>query len=372
MKFRNIALSGVLAMMSLTLSAQEETEKTEYVFNPHWYGQLQVGGQYTIGETSFGDLISPNVQIAAGYQFTSVMGLRLSVNAWQSKAGMNLFDGSIFGDPRQTNWRYFYVAPGLDATVSLTNLFCGFNPKRLVDVGLMAGIGANIGFKNNDIPANIGAGYQWSGAKVRFTGRMGANLDFRINDRLKLGLELQANVLNDHYNSKRAGNPDWYVNALVGVRYAFGKTNTARKVVPPAPRVERVIERIVEKPAPAPAQEVKSCDCCEKKCEPLRRDIFFSINSTAVKGENLQKVKDIAAYLNKYPEAKVTVTGYADKATGTAAVNDRVALKRANSVADALVADGISRDRIIVESKGSREQPFADNAKNRVSICVAE
>ena len=92
----------------------------------------------------------------------------------------------------------------------------------------------------------------------------------------------------------------------------------------------------------------------------------------AVKGENLQKVKDIAAYLNKYPEAKVTVTGYADKATGTAAVNDRVALKRANSVADALVADGISRDRIIVESKGSREQPFADNAKNRVSICVAE
>ena len=46
MKFRNIALSGVLAMMSLTLSAQEETEKTEYVFNPHWYGQLQVGGQY--------------------------------------------------------------------------------------------------------------------------------------------------------------------------------------------------------------------------------------------------------------------------------------------------------------------------------------
>ncbi|MDD5787988.1 MAG: OmpA family protein, partial [Bacteroidales bacterium] len=39
---------------------------------------------------------------------------------------------------------------------------------------------------------------------------------------------------------------------------------------------------------------------------------------------------------------------------------------------DELVRKGISRDRITSASKGSRVQPFADNVKNRVSICIAE
>jgi len=33
---------------------------------------------------------------------------------------------------------------------------------------------------------------------------------------------------------------------------------------------------------------------------------------------------------------------------------------------------GIDASRVSVSSKGARVQPFADNDKNRVSICVAE
>jgi hypothetical protein len=33
---------------------------------------------------------------------------------------------------------------------------------------------------------------------------------------------------------------------------------------------------------------------------------------------------------------------------------------------------GIPADRITSESKGARVQPFAENDKNRVSICIAE
>ena len=85
-----------------------------------------------------------------------------------------------------------------------------------------------------------------------------------------------------------------------------------------------------------------------------------------------KKVDDIVAYMKKYPEAKVTVTGYADKGTGNNTINDRIAAKRAKIVVDELVRKGISRDRITSASKGSRVQPFADNVKNRVSICIAE
>ena len=43
-----------------------------------------------MGEISFDKLLSPNAQIGVGYNFNKVVGVRLSVNAWQSKAGWNV------------------------------------------------------------------------------------------------------------------------------------------------------------------------------------------------------------------------------------------------------------------------------------------
>ena len=378
-------MSSLLAMGCLTASAQKEA-KTEYVFTPHWYLQAQVGGQYTLGELSFKDLISPNAQLGVGYQFNKVIGVRFALNSWQSKAGQTTWkmaaqpvnNGFDAAETQMVNkWKWNYIAPMIDATFNLTNLFCEYNPNRLVTVGVFGGIGANIGFGNDEANESLIAEnleYLWDGSKIRFAARAGANVDFRLSDKVSLGVELQATTLNDHYNSKRAGNADWYFNALAGVKYNLGKTYTTRKVEPVAP-VERVIERIVEKPVPAPVTEKVEKPCCEKKAEPretLRRDIFFTISSNVISAAEAKKVDDIVAYMKKYPEAKVTVTGYADKGTGNNTINDRIAAKRAKIVVDELVRKGVSRDRITSASKGSRVQPFADNVKNRVSICIAE
>ena len=65
MKFnKTLILTGLLALGGLTASAQEQQEKTENVFNPHWYIEVQpLGMQYTLGEVSFGDLLSYNLQV---------------------------------------------------------------------------------------------------------------------------------------------------------------------------------------------------------------------------------------------------------------------------------------------------------------------
>ena len=76
--------------------------------------------------------------------------------------------------------------------------------------------------------------------------------------------------------------------------------------------------------------------------------------------------------MKQYPEATVTVTGYADRGTGNNKINDRIAAARADVVANELVNRGVARDRIQKSSKGSRVQPFNDNDKNRVTICIAE
>ena len=105
----------------------------------------------------------------------------------------------------------------------------------------------------------------------------------------------------------------------------------------------------------------------------MRRDVFFTINSSRIDPSETVKLDEIAAYLRLNPDAKVTITGYADKGTGNARINERLGKNRAKVVTDRLVRDyRIDRSRIITDSKGDTEQPFAENDKNRVSICIAE
>ena len=383
MKIKNILLSGVVAMGCISASAQE-ADKTVNVFNPHWYVQAQIGGQYTLGEIGFGKLLSPNAQLGVGYNFNKVVGARLSFNTWQSKAGQKVISD---GATTTYKWKWNYIAPMVDATFNLTNLFCEYNPNRLVEVGVFGGIGANIAWGNDEakdakeaILATPGSknleGYDktamplenlWTGSKTRFVARVGANVDFRVSDRVKLGVELSANTLSDKYNSKKAGNPDWYFNALVGVKVALGETHTT-KVIPAPKPVEKIIERIIEKPAPAPAPKVES----KVVEENFRRDIFFPIGNTNIAKSQTTKIAEIVKYMKENPDAKITLTGYADKGTGSAAFNDKIAARRAQTVYNTLAAKGVAKSRMIKESKGCRVQPFEENDMNRVTICIAK
>lgn len=366
-------------MGCVTASAQE-ADKTVNVFNPHWYVQAQVGGQYTLGEIGFSDLISPNAQIGLGYNFNKVVGARLSFNAWQSKGGQKVNTATY-------KWKWNYVAPMVDATFNLTNLFCEYNPERVVSVGVFGGIGANIAWSNEEA-ATAKAGimsnyknssenpleYLWNktdgkGSKAFFAARLGANVDFRVSDRVSLGLEVSANTLSDHYNSKKAGNPDWYFNALVGAKIALGKTHTTKTIPAPKP-VEKIIERVIEKqivPAPAPVETKK-----EVAAEEFRRDIFFTIGNSVIAKSQASKITEIVNYMKENPDAKITLTGYADKGTGSDAINDKVAARRAQTVYNALAAKGVAKSRMIKKSAGSRVQPFSENGMNRVTICIAK
>ena len=391
MKFKSILLSSLLALGCTAASAQEA--KTVNVFNPHGYLQVQIGGQETLGEIGFGDLLSPNVQVGYGYNFNKVVGARVSLNAWQSKAGQE-FLGQTY------KWKWNYVAPMVDATFNLSNLFCGFNPNRLVNVGVFAGIGANIAWGNDEaataqsnmntaytnlinsaygtttIPeankvakSDPALSYLWDGSKVRLTGRVGANVDFRVSERVSLGLEVSANTLNDRYNSKKAGNSDWYFNALVGAKFTLGKTYTTKTIPAPKP-VEKIIERIIEKPAPAPAPKTETKQ--EAVDENFRRDIFFPIGNSNIAKSQTTKIAEIVTFMKENPDAKITLTGYADKGTGSAAFNDKIAARRAQTVYNTLAAKGVAKNRMIKKSMGSRVQPFEENDMNRVTICIAK
>ena len=143
-------LSCLMLLAGLSASAQEQKGTTEYVFEPHWYVNIQpLGVQYTLGEISMGDLMSYNVQAAVGREFNKVIGGRFALNAWQSKAGSSI-NGVDY------KWKWNYLAPTVDITFNLSNLISGVNPNRVFTVGAFAGIGANIGW-GNDQAATVDA-----------------------------------------------------------------------------------------------------------------------------------------------------------------------------------------------------------------------
>ena len=374
--YKYLLATAVLASLGMNTMAQAtytDKDGNEYAFKKHAFLDLQGGAQYTLGEAKFGDLISPNVQLGIGYQFSPVFGMRLQANGWQSKGGWNGYKATKDGTPYTADYKFKYVAPGLDFMFNLSNLFCGWNPNRVFNATAFIGGGANFAWGNdevNELAATMkntsayNLEYLWDGTKVRPYGRAGIDLEFKVSKSVSIMLEGNANITTDKYNSKKAGNADWYFNALAGLRINLGKSHTKAEPVKEAP----VPVQEYVKPEPKPQPKVE-----EKKVEEIRRDVFFVINSNKIASNEESKIKEVVDFLNANPDAKVVVTGYADAGTGNDRINDAISAKRAAAVVKVLKEKyGIEESRITEDSKGARVQPFSENDKNRVSIMIAK
>lgn len=356
-------LATVLLMSSTVAFSQEqrikEPEKT--TFTPHWFIQAEVGAAHTVGEAKFTDLISPAAAVNVGYKFAPIFGVRLGVSGWQAKAG--------WVTPSQT-YQYKYLQGNLDLMADLSTLFCGFNPKRVFNGYIFGGVGLNHAFDNDEANAldtrSHELEYLWQDKQNLIAGRMGLGCDLRLNDRLAINIEGNANALSDKFNSKKAGNCDWQFNVLVGLNIKLGKSY--KKTAP----VYYEPEPIVEQPKPQPVVKQPEPEPVAVVVEPMKQNIFFALNSALLQKDQQSKIDAMVAYMEKYPASKVAITGYADKETGNPRINMTLSEKRAKIVADALKDKGIAPDRIVTDFKGDTVQPFRVPEENRVSVCIAE
>ena len=363
MNVKRLLLIAVLATSSTVIFAQEQRIKEEgkVVFKPHWFMQVQVGAAHTVGEADFTDLISPAAALNVGYKFAPAFGVRVGASGWQAKGS--------WVSPKQ-DYQFKYLQGNVDVMADLSTLFCKFNPKRVFNAYVFAGIGLNHAFDNDEANALETKGYEleylWKDSKNLVAGRFGLGCDLRLSDRVAINIEGNANALSDKFNSKKADNCDWQLNALVGVSIKFGKGYT--KTAPVYYEAEPVAEPVRKQPKAQPViTEAKTIVPAA-----MKQNIFFALNSARIQDEQQKKIADLVEYMEKNPNAKVNVTGYADAETGNARINKVLSEKRANNVANALKAKGISADRIKVDFKGDTVQPYSTAKENRVSICIAE
>jgi len=327
-------------------------------FVPHWYVSLQGGGAYDVGETKFTDLLSPALQLTVGYEFNEYVGARLGASG--------LWARNSYANPRE-DYKWNFVQPALDLKANLTNIFFGRDIERVVDVYAFLGGGVAISFNNDDAERanerlNIDFQKLWHGSRWNPVVRGGLTADFWMNDNWAISVEANANMLPDHFNSKRGkgDNRDWHFNALIGLRY-----NLSRSYGILEPQYRDVPQPV------APVEEMPQKKYFQDDdAVVIEEHVMFELNKSVIRPSEYAKIQRVTDYLVSHPKAHVELTGFADRLTGTPPINQRLSVERAQAVSQFLIDRGISAQRISKYAKGDRVQPFAVNEDNRVTICL--
>jgi outer membrane protein OmpA-like peptidoglycan-associated protein len=97
--------------------------------------------------------------------------------------------------------------------------------------------------------------------------------------------------------------------------------------------------------------------------------VYYQEWSAALDDSAQAIVKSAATWANSHPTASVEVAGYADP-EGSPQANRDVSRTRAQRVADALVADGVAKERISVTAHGSVGFAMDPQESRRVTISL--
>lgn len=81
---------------------------------------------------------------------------------------------------------------------------------------------------------------------------------------------------------------------------------------------------------------------------------FASGSDSQLTPESAKVLAGLQAYLESRPSPEITVIGHTDR-TGSAAINDALSLKRAQSVRELIRQSGIATDSVPTYGRGSRE-----------------
>ncbi len=114
-------------------------------------------------------------------------------------------------------------------------------------------------------------------------------------------------------------------------------------------------------PAPAPAPKPAPKPVAEKVT--FATDVLFDFDKSDIKPEGRSKLDDLADRVKNVNLEVVIAIGYADR-IGTTAYNQRLSVRRAESIKAYLVSKGIEANRVYTEGKGESNSVTGDKCKN--------
>ncbi|MDD6952481.1 MAG: OmpA family protein [Prevotella sp.] len=369
-----------LAGMSLTSMAQEDpTLKYSVATNSFWSNWfIQAGAEWNawysneehglgLSRSPFKKFRSnPGASIAIGKWFTPGIALRTKL---QGIWGKTVTDADNYG-----NHNSFWTL-NEHVMFNLSNLIYGYNPNRVWNLIPFAGAGISRTMTHNLYAMQLSVGVQSS---------------WKLNKHLNIYLEGGWNRLEgdvdgiDKSNGQRGWDShDNMFYAELGLNFNLGKATWNK--VPDVDAIKALSQSQIDAlqkqldDANAENARLKNMLANQKNAGQSVKEyvttpvsVFFNINKTKIASQkDLVNVRALANYA-KDNNSKLLVTGYADSATGTPAINQRLSEGRANTVAEELVKMGVSRDNISTAAKGGVDDLSPVSFNRRATVQVTE
>ena len=357
MKNKIIALSLLLAGTCANINAQE----AETYYSKKWNDNIFVGaGVGVLGTFNDGMNSTFNLNLSAGKYITPVWAVRAQLGGFQQKIGAQ--KTGFAGDTKTA------FELNLDAMVNFTNLFGGYNSERAIDFYGFVGPTANFADAvNTSIEVTAGqpnkVSFSEDGLKTRIGATAGLGLAYNINSNWAVNAEARFGVTPSVF-----GNASDYNKAEGTGRFTIGAAYTIGGKKFTKGGEAKIIEKVVEKEVikEVPVEVIK--EVIKENPGKASAAIFFKIGKAVISPEGMVNVKVMAKVMKENPTTKYKVTGFADKGTGSAATNQTLSEKRAQAVYDALIAEGISADRLEKVAMGGTDPLFEKAYLNRVVI----
>ena len=356
-KFIFMIMAALCSIM--TVSAQSQSN---YCGSSKFFDNVSIG---VVGgvETNLNDWNAPQGAVAGivlNKEITTVFGVTLEGNTninglrnWASDAShfhcANTFDGlSVYLTPR----------------VNLTNALLGYkgSPRKF------------------EVEANAGPGYgfllhqEYNALLVK----AGLNLNYNVTDAWTIAL--RPAVVYD-LNGTGTFNTNHAIGQVTaGIVYHFKTSNGTRSFNKAKLYSQSEIDALNAKitdlrsnlEAANKTAKTNTIDTVYVESpSSLGNVVSFTLNSAKVDETQMANLDNAVRMLKENPDLKVTLKGYADKNTGSAAYNKRLSVRRAEAVKKVIVDKyGIDTNRIDVLGVGDTEQLYNDNNWNRVVIFV--
>jgi len=282
-------------------------------------------------------------------------------------------------------WQDFnYLSATFDLMANFTNLFRGYyREDSPIEVIPFTGLGYIHAFNNKQTTPNFS----------HFVLKIGFRVNFNITDKIAIYLEPQASATSEEFDGY-AGDAvgDGFINLGLGLQYTFSKKYTTLYQVArlTGDEIDRLNRRIndnrylIENHQDILERQQNLLDKLEKCCDENNRPVTqiiednkclpdyirFGLDSYKLEPSELRKLAEVTDYLKKTPDSKLLIVGYADRQTGNPRYNLGLSQKRVDVVANELKRLGINANRLIIDWKGDKEQPFPQNEWNRVVVLV--
>lgn len=360
MKLKNIALSLLFVSACVTMNAQSTKEN---YYTPKWSDNIFVsvgGGIYSIHNDGFVKG-NPHINLSLGKLITPTWGVRAQVNgAWTSLCQGNIHDH-----------KHNFIGANIDGLLNVSTLLAGVNPDRVFEVFAFLGPQMNIAKSDNgtlviDNPNNTSYFLTDDGHEethTRIGASTGIGLKFNLSRAFALDIEARGSIAPSNFGNKSEYRKSEGAGAVtVGFSYIFG-----------GKKFNKVSDRVIEKDVvrevvrEVPKEVIKEV-IKETGNGAIASAVFFKINRYDLSEEAKVNIKLIAEAMKQMPDAQFTLGGFADKATGTPAINQRLSEQRAQAVYDALVAEGVNPNQLTKVANGGTENMFGKNYLNRVVI----